>query len=99
MDSENRSELPKAALDEIPTPDQDALSITGLVKKSGKITGYRLSDDRIVSREEGVSMARDGKIKDVGISHNGDTEYLKSIPDDTEENNLNSLPVVSEDDE
>lgn len=86
--------LPKAALDEIPTPDADAVSITGLVKSSGRISGYQLSDDRIVSREEGVSLAKAGKIKNVGIAHNKDTEYLKAIPDGSEDNNLSSLPTV-----
>ncbi len=86
--------LPKAALDEIPTPSADAVSITGLVKTSGRISGYQLSDDRIVSREEGVSLAKSGKIKGVGIAHNKDTEYLKSIPDGSEGNNLSSLPTV-----
>lgn len=88
------SELPKAALDEIPTPKDDALTITGLVKDGNKITGYQLSDDHIISREEGVSLAKSGGIKGVGIAHNGDTEYLKSLPDDTEDNNLSSLPTV-----
>lgn len=97
MKKENRSELPKFAMDEIPTPGADAVSITGLVKKSGRISGYQLSDDRIVSREEGVSLAKNGKIKGVGIAHNKDTEYLKSIPDDTEDNNLSSLPTVKGD--
>ena len=93
--SENLSTaLPKAALDEIPTPSSDAVSITGLVKTSGRISGYQLSDDRIVSREEGVGFAKAGKIKGVGIAHNKDTEYLKSIPDGTEDNNLSSLPTV-----
>lgn len=94
--SENLSTaLPKAALDEIPTPQSDALSITGLVKTKGRISGYQLSDDRIVSREEGVSLAKAGKIKDVGIAHNKDTEYLKAIPDGSEDNNLSSLPTVT----
>ena len=88
------SALPKAALDEIPTPKENALSITGLVKEKGRIAGYQLSDDRIVSREEGVSMAKSGMIKGVGVAHKKDTEYLKSIPDDTEDNNLSSLPTV-----
>lgn len=88
------SSLPLAAMDDIPTPQSDALSITGLVKKSGRITGYQLSDNRIVSREEGVSLAKAGHIKGVGIAHNKDTEYLKSIPDDSENNNLSSLPTV-----
>lgn len=94
MNKNISSELPKAAMDEIPTPKADAVSITGLVKDSGRISGYQLSDDRIVSREEGVSLAKSGEIKGVGIAHNKDTEYLKSIPDDTEDNNLSSLPTV-----
>ena len=88
------SELPRAAMDEIPTPRQNALTITGLVKENGSISGYRLSNDRFVSREEGVSLARNGQIRGVGIAHNGDTEYLKSLPDDTEDNNLSNLPTV-----
>ncbi|MCD7837094.1 MAG: DUF3892 domain-containing protein [Lachnospiraceae bacterium] len=87
-------ELPKAALDEIPTPKSDAVTITGLVKSGGRVSGYQLSDERIISREEGVSLAKSGEIKGVGIAHNKGTEYLKSIPDDTEDNNLSSLPTV-----
>lgn len=88
------SELPLAAMDEIPNPKEDAVTITGLVKKSGRITGYQLSDDRIVSREEGVALAKDGQIRGVGIAHNKDTVYLKSLPDESESNNLASLPTV-----
>lgn len=94
MKEEISTALPRAALDEIPTPGADAVSITGLVKSEGRISGYQLSDERIVSREEGVSLAKAGKIKGVGIAHNKDTEYLKSIPDDSEGNNLSSLPTV-----
>lgn len=95
MDKSLRSELPKLALDDIPTPSADAVSITGLVKHRGRIEGYQLSDDRIISRSEGVSMAKAGEIRGVGIAHNKDTEYLKAIPDDSETNNLSSLPTVS----
>ena len=94
MEEKLSSTLPKAALDDIPTPKNDAVSITGLVKQKGKITGYQLSDDRIVSREDGVTLAKAGEIKGVGIAHRKDTEYLKSIPDDNENNNLSSLPTV-----
>ena len=86
--------LPRAAMDEFPTPNDHALSITGLVKKRGRICGYQLSDNRIVSREEGVSMAKAGEIRGVGIAHKKDTVYLKSLPDGTEDNNLSSLPTV-----
>ena len=36
-----------------------------------------------------------GRIKGVGIAHRKDTEYLKSIPDGSENNNLGNLPSVS----
>ena len=94
MNTNRTSELAKAALDDIPTPDKDAVTITGLVKEHGKISGYQLSDDRIVSRAEGVELAKDGKIKGVGVAHRKETEYLKSIPDDSENNNLSSLPTI-----
>ena len=95
MDSKAlRSELPKLAMDDIPEPDSDAVSITGLVKDHGRISGYQLSDDRIVDRAEGVALAKSGKIRGVGIAHRKDAEYLKAIPDDTESNNLSSLPTV-----
>ena len=90
------SQLAKASLDQIPTPNANAKEIVGLVKSSGRISGYQLSDGSKVSREQGVSMAKAGEIKNVGISHRKDTEYLKSIPDDSEDNNLGSLPSVSE---
>lgn len=86
--------LPMAAMDEVPTPKEDAVTITGLVKEDGRISGYQLSDQRIVSREEGVMLARAGEIKGVGIAHNKDTEYLKTLPDDSETNNLSALPTV-----
>lgn len=92
--NKDNSSLPLAAMDDIPTPKDDALSITGLVKEKGKVCGYQLSDDRIVSREEGVEMAKAGQIRGVGIAHKKDTVYLKSIPDGTEGNNLSSLPTV-----
>jgi hypothetical protein len=82
-------------LDDIPQTKSDAKEITGLVKHSGRITGYQLSDGSMVSKEEGVALAREGEIKNVGIAHRRDTEYLKSIPDGTENNNLGNLPTVS----
>lgn len=91
------SALAKAALDDIPAAKSDAREIVGLVKQSGKITGYELSDHRLVSKEEGVALARSGEIKGVGIAHRKDTEYLKSIPDGSENNNLGNLPSVSKD--
>ena len=37
MDKTMRTELPKLAFDDIPTPSADAVSITGLVKNHGRI--------------------------------------------------------------
>lgn len=94
--NEMRSELPYAALDEVPNPKSDAKEIVGLVKSSGKISGYQLSDGSTVSKEEGVSMAKSGDIKGVGVAHRKTSEYLKSLPDGTESNNLSNLPSVTE---
>ncbi|MDD4843062.1 MAG: DUF3892 domain-containing protein [Anaerotignum sp.] len=89
--------LAKNTLDDIPLPNPNAPKITGLVKQSGKITGYRLSDDTLVEKEDAIKLARQGDIAGVGIAHRGKTEYLKSIPDGTEDNNLSHLPTVSVD--
>lgn len=99
MDADKKdlgAKLAYAALDEVPSPKADAKDIVGLVKSSGRITGYQLSDGSTVSKEEGVSMAKAGEIQGVGIAHRNDTEYLKSLPDGTENNNLGNLPSVSE---
>lgn len=89
------AQLAYAALDEVPSPSSDAKTITGIVKSHGRIKGYQLSDGSIVSKEEGVSMAKAGQIQGVGVAHRGDTEYLKALPDGSDNNNLSSLPSVS----
>ena len=89
------AELAYAALDDVPTPKADAKEIVGLVKSSGRITGYQLSNGSTVSKEEGVAMAKAGDIKGVDVAHRKDTEYLKSLPDSKEDNNLGNLPSVS----
>lgn len=89
------AQLAYAALDEVPTPKSDAKEIVALVKSGGRITGYQLSDGSTISKEEGVVMAKAGEIQGVGVAHRKDTEYLKSLPDGTENNNLSSLPSVS----
>ncbi|QIB68773.1 DUF3892 domain-containing protein [Aminipila butyrica] len=81
-------------LDQIPTPASDAKRITGLVKSGGKVTGYQLSDNSILSKEDCIDLAKRGGVMGVGISHRGNTEYLKSIPDGSENNNLSSLPSI-----
>ena len=88
-------ELVKQTLDQIPQASANAKRIVGLVKEGGRITGYQLSDNSIVEKQQAVDMARQGQIAGVGIAHRKDTEYLKSIPDGIENNNLGNLPSVS----
>ena len=87
--------LVKNTLDQIPQANANAKRIVGLVKEGGRITGYKLSDETFVSKPDAVTMAKQGQIAGVGIAHRGDTEYLKSIPDGSENNNLGNLPSVS----
>lgn len=91
----NHTPLPLRALSEIPEAKNDAKQITALVKDSGKVTGYQLSDGSIIDKQTGVRLAKQGDIKDVAVAANSGTEYLKSIPDDTENNNLGNLPSIS----
>ncbi len=88
-------DLVKNTLDEIPQPKGNAKKIIGLVKESGKITGYQLSDETFLSKTDAVQMAKQGEIAGVGIAHRGDHEYLKSIPNGNENDNLSNLPSVS----
>ena len=92
MDGNN---LVKNTLDQIPQAGPNAKRIVGLVKEGGRITGYKLSDESFVSKPEAVSMAKQGQIAGVGIAHRGDTEYLKSIPNGNENDNLGNLPSIS----
>lgn len=89
------SKLPLMALEDIPVPKPDAKEIVALVKASGKVTGYQLSDGRVLDKEEGVNLARQGGISGVGIASRNGNEYLKSLPDSTENNNLSNLPSIA----
>ncbi len=86
----------KNTLDEIPEAKSNAKNVVGLIKEKGKVTGYKLSDNSVVDKAEGVQMAKNGEIADVGVAHKGETEYLKSIPDSSENNNLGNLPSSSQ---
>ncbi len=97
MENHDLSSLPLNALNEIPTPNADAQRITGLVKQSGRISGYQLADGRVLTKEEGVALARQGGILGVGIANRKGSEYLKSLPDEAENNNLGNLPSIAQD--
>lgn len=91
----NGNELVKNTLDQIPQAKSDAKRITGLVKENGRVTGYQLSDNSIVEKPQAVQMAKQGEITGVGVAHRGDNEYLKSVPNDKENDNLSNLPAVT----
>lgn len=80
---------------EVPTPNINAQSIIALIKKSGEVVGYELSNGEKISKEQGVQMAKEGQIKGVAVavSKKGE-EYLRALPDQNENNNLSSLPTV-----
>ena len=90
----NNANLPLRAMKEIPQPRADAKKIVALAKENGRITGYQLSDGRVLSKEEGIREARNGGISGVGVSERKGNEYLKSLPDDNSGNNLSNLPTV-----
>lgn len=91
----NENKLINNTLDEIPTPSSNAKRVIGLVKEHGRVTGYQLSDQSVVDKDKAVSMAKNGEISGVGIAHRGDNQYLKSLPDGTENNNLGNLPSIT----
>jgi hypothetical protein len=87
--------LPVNINKEVPTPNANAQSITALIKEAGEVVGYELSNGERISKEQGVQMAKEGQIEGVavGVSKKGE-EYLRSLPDQNENNNLSSLPTV-----
>lgn len=87
--------LPMMALKDIPIPNADAKPIVALVKESGRVTGYQLSNGRVLDKVEGVQLAKQGGIQGVGIASRNGNEYLKSLPDGSESNNLSNLPSIS----
>ncbi|MCL2034982.1 MAG: DUF3892 domain-containing protein [Oscillospiraceae bacterium] len=96
MKRDETSILPMNTFQDIPTPNADAKKITALLKENGRVSGYKLSDGRVLSKEEAVRLAREGGISGVGISSRKGNEYLKSLPDESENNNLGNLPSVTQ---
>lgn len=62
-----------------------------------EIVSYKLDNGEVLSRDQAISMAREGGLKGVSVStsRNGE-EYLRSLPDDDESNNLKNLPSIEE---
>jgi len=79
-----------------PEPKPNAKEITALVKKSGRVTGYKLSNGEKLSKADGIALAKAGEIKNVGIATRNGNEYLRTLPDGSEGNNLSNLPSVTD---
>lgn len=75
-----------------PVPNKDAKTIMKLIRTNGKISGYQLSDGTVLSKADGVALAKQGGIRGVAIASRNGSEYLRSIPDGKEGNNLGDLP-------
>ncbi|MCF2651709.1 DUF3892 domain-containing protein [Anaeromassilibacillus senegalensis] len=78
-----------------PVPNKDAKRIMKLIRNNGKISGYQLSDGTVLSKSEGVALAKQGGIRGVAIASRNGSEYLRSLPDGSESNNLGDLPSTS----
>ena len=78
-----------------PVPNKDAKSIEKLIRNNGKISGYQLSDGTVLTKAEGIALAKQGGIRGVAIASRSGSEYLRSLPDGSASNNLGDLPSVS----
>jgi len=94
--SQNYGILPLGINTFVPTPNPDAKEVTALVKQGGRVTGYTLSNGRSVTKPEGVQLAKNGEIRNVAVATRKGNEYLRSLPDGSEGNNLGNLPSVPE---
>lgn len=79
-----------------PVPNKDAKSITGLVRKNGKVSGYELSDGRVLSKREGVALAKQGGIGAWPSPAATAASTCAPSPDGTASNNLGDLPSSSQ---
>lgn len=92
--NQNDASLAMNTLDTIPNPSPNSKKITALVKDSNDVVGYQLSDGSTISKEDAINLAKSGGISGVGVSHRNGKEYLKSLPDENEDNNLSKLPTI-----
>ena len=60
------------------------------------MVGYELSNGQRVTKDEGIQMAKMGEIAGVAVATNKGNEYLRSLPDENENNNLGNLPSITD---
>lgn len=76
----------------------NAKAITKRIVNSGEVVGYELESGEHITIEQAVQMAKANELKHVGVSVSKDgSEYIRSLADGDESNNLGNLPSISED--
>lgn len=78
--------------------NNSANTIVAVGKDSdNEIVSYKLDNGEILSRDQAISMAKEGGLKGVSVAKSRKGEqYLRSLPDDDESNNLKNLPNIEE---
>ena len=61
---------------------------------NGANTHYKLSDGRIVTRQEGVAMCRRGELPGYNIITVDGVDYLRDNPDTRVSDNIDSQPLI-----
>lgn len=76
----------------------NAQAITKLIKSGGEVVGYELESGQHVSVQQAINMAKENMLKHVGVSTSKDgSEYIRSLSDGDESNNLGNLPSITGD--
>ncbi len=77
----------------------NAKAITKRIVNSGEVVGYELETGEHVTVEQAIQMAKANELKHVGVSTSKDgSEYIRSLADRDESNNLGNLPCITGED-
>ena len=77
----------------------NAKAITKRIVKSGEVVGYELESGEHVTIEQAIQMAKANELRHVGVSTSKDgSEYIRSLADSDESNNLGNLPSITAED-
>lgn len=93
----NTNNLPLQTFETISnaSTNSNSCQITAQIKQGGNVIGYSLSNGQDVDLQTAVQMTKNNEIANVGVATNQGVEYLRSLPDNDESNNLSNLPTKS----
>jgi hypothetical protein len=75
----------------------NAKQIVKFIKQDNEVIGYVLSNGEKVTVKEAIQLAKQGELEHVGVSTSkAGNEYIRSLPDGDESNNLDNLPSITE---